>query len=158
MARLGVRSRIELIGVHPRLAAVVRRAIEITEQDFAVIDGLRNLDEQREMVRRGASRTLASKHLSQADGYGHAVDLVPVVGGVARWEWPLIFPVARAMHDAATEANVPITWGGCWDRAFLSLSRPALELEMDHYAARHRLRTGRPAFLDGPHYQLGEPA
>lgn len=156
--RLGVRSRLELIGVHPSLVAIVRRAIEITEQDFAVVDGLRNLDEQRELVRRGASRTMMSRHLAQADGWGHAVDLVPVVKGVPRWEWPLIYPVARAMHEAATAENVPLVWGGCWDREFLALSRPALELEVDHYSARFRLRTGRAAFLDGPHFQLGGPS
>lgn len=155
--RLGVRSRIELIGVHPRLVAVVRRAIEITEQDFAVVDGLRNLDEQRELVRRGASRTLASQHLAQADGYGHAVDLVPLVNGRLRWEWPPIYRVAAAMHFAATRLGVPLVWGAVWDRSFLDLSVAALPMEVEHYTDRRR-RQGKKAFLDGPHYQLGNPA
>lgn len=161
MFRFGLRSRLELHGVHPRLVAVVRRAIQITEQDFRVVDGLRTPEQQAEYVARGASQTLNSLHLRQPDGYGHAVDLVPVINGAPRWEWPLIYPVARAMHEAATEAGVPLVWGGCWDRPFLALSRPAIEIEVEHYAererARKRMRGQRETvFLDGPHYQLGQ--
>jgi peptidoglycan L-alanyl-D-glutamate endopeptidase CwlK len=154
--KLGLRSRLELRGVHPRLVAVVQDAISITDQDFRVMDGLRDIEEQKELVARGASQTLRSKHLAQPDGYGHAVDLVPVVNGVPRWEWPLIYPVARAMLIAATRNNVPLTWGGVWDRPFLSLAPAALELEVENYVAR-RKALGLRAFIDGPHYQIGEP-
>lgn len=157
MYRLGLRSRLELRGVHPRLCEVVHLAIAASEQDFAVHDGLRTADEQRELVRRGASQTLASRHLRQADGYGHAVDLVPIIGGKLRWEWPAIYPIAQAMHYAATRLNVPLVWGGVWDRPFLELSSPALAIEVEHYVGRQQVR-GRRAFTDGPHFQLGEPA
>ena len=151
--RLGVRSRIKLIGVHPMLCRIVREAVAITDQDFAVVDGLRGPDQQRDLVARGASQTLKSKHLRQRDGYGHAVDLVPVVGGVARWEWPLIYPVARAMWLVAHRYHVEMTWGGVWDRPFLALSPAALEIEVENYVQRRR-KLGRSAFIDGPHYQL----
>jgi len=36
---LGERPRAKLSGVHPRLVAVVERAIDATEQDFAVTGG-----------------------------------------------------------------------------------------------------------------------
>lgn len=155
--RLGVRSRLKLIGVHPMLGTIVREAIAVTDQDFAVVDGLRGPDEQRELVARGASQTMQSKHLRQRDGYSHAVDLVPIVGGVARWEWPLIYPIARAMWLVAHRYGVPMTWGGVWDRPFLDLSPSALEIEVEHYVQRRR-KLGRSAFIDGPHYQLGVPA
>lgn len=151
--RLGVRSRLKLIGVHPMLGTIVREAIAVTDQDFAVVDGLRGPDEQRELVARGASQTLKSKHLRQRDGYGHAVDLVPIVGGVARWEWPLIYPVARAMWTVAHRYGTAMTWGGVWDRRFLDLSPSALEIEVENYVQRRR-KLGRSAFIDGPHYQL----
>lgn len=151
--KLGLRSRMNLRGVHPRLVAVVERAIAITSQDFRVTDGVRTLDEQKELVRRGASKTLRSKHLPQVDGWGHAVDLVPLVNGVLRWEWPLIYPVARAMRIAAETENVPLTWGGCWDMSFLSLHPDGLEAAVRVYCARHP----GPDFIDGPHYQIGEP-
>lgn len=155
--RLGVRSRIELIGVHPALCAVVRLAIEASSQDFRVYDGLRTEDEQAEYVARGASLTLDSKHLRQPDGYGHAVDLVPLIAGRLRWEWPAIYPIAKAMHWAATRMNVPLTWGGVWDRPFLALSPAALEIEVENYVARMRARGRRRVFIDGPHYELRLP-
>lgn len=147
---LGIRSRLELRGVHPSLVAVVQRAIAITSQDFRVVDGVREIEEQRELLQRGASKTLRSMHLRQPDGYGHAVDLVPVVNGVLRWEWPLIYPIAAAMHQAAEEQNVPLRWGGVWDRLLNALDPLALPIEVRHYCERHP----GPDFLDGPHYEL----
>ena len=41
---LGKRSLQNLSGVHPDLVAVVKRAVEITEQDFSVIEGIRNIN------------------------------------------------------------------------------------------------------------------
>lgn len=82
---LGSKSRAELKGVHPDLVGVVERAIQITTQDFSVHDGLRTEAEQREYVRTGASQTMNSMHRTQADGFGHAVDLVPFINGKLRW-------------------------------------------------------------------------
>lgn len=154
MFSLSIRSRMKLRGVHPRLVDVVERAIITTEVDFRVVDGVRTLEQQRELVARGASQTLASKHIVQPDGYGHAVDLVPVVNGVLRWEWPLIYPIAQAMQEAAEAENVAIAWGGVWDRPLVELSHFLLPMEVEHYVER-RKRIGKTAFLDGPHYQLG---
>src|SRR4051812_13492957 len=95
---LGAGSKARLVGVHPRLVAVVERAIVLSAQDFAVVDGLRSLATQQALVAKGASKTLDSKHLKQPDGYGHAVDLVPFHDGAPRWEWPLIYPVAHAVR------------------------------------------------------------
>ena len=39
---LGTKSRRELAGVEKPLVDVVRRAIQITEQDFIVFDGIRS--------------------------------------------------------------------------------------------------------------------
>jgi peptidoglycan L-alanyl-D-glutamate endopeptidase CwlK len=152
---LGAASRRELDGVHPRLVAVVERAMTITTQDFTVHDGLRTEAQQRELVARGASRTMRSKHLRQADGWGHAVDLVPWIGGRARWEWPPIHAVAVAVRRAAIELDVALRWGGVWDRELADLPGDATGLAraVEAYAARRRA-AGKSAFLDGPHYEL----
>lgn len=152
--RLGLRSRLELRDVHPQLCAVVALAITASEQDFRVHDGLRTIDEQSELVLAGASQTMNSLHLRQADGYGHAVDLVPLVNGRLRWEWPPIYRVAAAMHFAATRLGVPLVWGGCWDRAFLDLSPLALEIEVENYVSRMHARGRRRILIDGPHFQI----
>lgn len=150
--KLGARSRSELTGVHPYLVAVVEKAITLTMQDFSVHDGIRSPAEQQEMVRRGASKTLNSKHLTQDDGYGHAVDLVPYVNGSLRWEWPLVYPIAAAMHQAAQELGVTLRWGGVWDRKLHELdgTPEGLKKAVHDYTVRHP----GPDFIDGPHFEL----
>lgn len=152
---LGARSLAELDGVHPSLVAVVNRAITITKQDFSVHDGLRTQAEQREYVRRGVSKTMNSKHMKQADGYGHAVDLVPWINGQLRWEWKPIFQIASAVRIAAEQLGVGLVWGGVWDREFLALGETPADMEaaVNGYVARRR-GAGKTAFIDGPHWQL----
>src|SRR3546814_15211784 len=83
----------ELEGVKPELVATVKRAIEITIQDFTVFDGIRSVKEQQQHVANGTSQTMKSKHLD-----GLAVDLVPWVGKPV-WEWDRIYPIAFALED-----------------------------------------------------------
>lgn len=106
---LDERSEKRLEGVHADLVKVVRRAAEITEVDFVVVEGLRTMKRQRELVAKGASKTLKSRHLT-----GHAVDLAPVIDGDISWAWPPFYIIADAMKAAAAELKVPIEWGGDW--------------------------------------------
>lgn len=145
--KLGAKSLKELDGVHPDLVAVVRRAIALTVQDFAVLDGLRSVEEQKRMVASGASQTMDSRHLS-----GHAVDLVPWVNGKPRWEWGPIYRIADAVRIAARELQVPLRWGAAWDIDFTA-SQSLPENIVSDYAARRR-KAGKKAFLDGPHFEL----
>jgi peptidoglycan L-alanyl-D-glutamate endopeptidase CwlK len=152
---LGAKSRAELEGVHPDLVRVVERAIQITAQDFSVHDGLRTEAEQRHYVRTGVSQTMNSKHRLQADGHGHAVDLVPFINGKLRWEWPPIYVIAAAMWKASRELAVPVRWGGAWmDLRDIATGTPAaMKAAVDAYGARQRAK-GRKAFTDGPHFEL----
>lgn len=151
MYRLGTGSRRELQGVHPALVRVVERAIQITLQDFSVHDGIRTIEEQRQYVKAKVSWTMKSRHLPQADGYGHEVDLVPYINGRLRWEWPPIYAIARAMRQAAEELGVKIVWGGCWERLDGDMRDP--ELMVEQYSERRR-RKGKKVRADGPHFQL----
>lgn len=149
---LGRHSRRELIGVNPSLVAVVERAMEITEQDFTVHDGLRTMDEQREYVRRGVSKTLKSRHLKQVStGWGHAADLVPYINGKLRWEMEACYVIAEAMKQAAEELNVKIRWGGGW--RVLNNSTISVREMVDRYVERCR-KAGKRALVDGPHFEL----
>ena len=76
--KLGTRSLQSLSGVHPDLVAVVKRAIQITPQDFTVIEGVRNIERQKQLVAKGASKTMNSRHIT-----GHAVDMVPWLQAVS---------------------------------------------------------------------------
>ncbi len=106
---LGSRSRKRLDGVHLDLVEVVKRAIEITEVDFTVLEGLRTRERQQRLYDAGASQTMNSRHLT-----GHAVDLGAYVDGQVSWDWPLYYKIADAMKAAAKELDVPIEWGGDW--------------------------------------------
>ena len=121
--KLGTRSLQNLSGVHPDLVAVVKRAIQITEQDFTVIEGVRNIDRQRQLLKAGKSTTLNSRHLT-----GHAVDMVP---------WPVDWNdlerfevMSEAMKQAADELDIPIVWGGDWKSFY---DGPHFELDRKTY-------------------------
>lgn len=152
---LGAKSRAELVGVRDDLVRVVERAIQITKQDFAVHDGLRTEAEQREYVRTGTSQTMNSLHRKQADGFGHAVDLVPFINGKLRWEWDPIYVIAAAVWQAAKELGVSIRWGGAWiNLSDIPEGTPeAMKKAVDAYGAARR-RAGKKAFTDGPHFEL----
>lgn len=107
---LSAKSLGRLAGVHPRLQAVVKLAIQMTPVDFAVLEGVRTIERQRELFKAGASTTMRSRHLS-----GHAVDLGAIVDGQVRWDWTLYHQVAAAVKDAAQQLGVPIEWGGDWE-------------------------------------------
>lgn len=85
------------------------RAIQITPIDFTVLEGLRSVDRQEQLVSSGASKTMNSRHLT-----GHAIDIAPLLNGKVSWDWPLYYPLADAVKLAAKEKNIPIEWGGDW--------------------------------------------
>lgn len=136
---LGSRSKERLVGIHPKLAAVVVKAISISTVDFTVLEGVRTLDRQRRLYGQGRTAaelakvglpasyakpkeakvtwTLTSNHfVNKSTGSGHAVDLAP---WPIDWEGPNHFPkfdaIAEAMFAAAEELGVKIRWGADWD-------------------------------------------
>ena len=112
--KLGKRSKERLKGVRVPLVKVVKRAIEITEQDFTVVEGLRTQTRQRELVKQGKSQTMNSRHLT-----GDAVDLAAWEDGHISWKVggmkQRYQKIAKAMFQAAKELGVNIRWGGNWD-------------------------------------------
>ena len=121
--KLGTRSLQSLSGVHPDMVAVVKRAIEITGVDFTVIEGIRNINRQRELFKAGKSTTMNSRHIT-----GHAVDMVP---WPVDWEDLERFEVmSEAMKTAAEELDIPIVWGGDWKSFY---DAPHFELDRKVY-------------------------
>lgn len=107
--KLGPQSELLLRGVHPDLIKVIRRAIAITKIDFKVLEGVRSVARQRELVKKGASQTMKSRHI-----HGFAVDIAPFVAGQIRWDWPLYFQLAATVKQAAKDVGVQVEWGGDW--------------------------------------------
>ena len=112
---LGKTSMSRLKGVDEQLVNIVKRAIEISDVDFTVLEGVRTLERQRELYAQGRTApgkivtwTMKSKHIE-----GKAVDLVP---------YPLDWndlekfnKIKDAMFQAAKELDVNLRWGADWD-------------------------------------------
>lgn len=107
--RFGSRSEANLVGVHSDLVKVARLALLKSNIDFAVIEGLRSTERQKELVRAGSSQTLNSRHIT-----GHAIDVAAFVDGRIDWSWPLYSKIAIAFKGASAELRIPIVWGGDW--------------------------------------------
>ena len=109
-------SKQRLTGVNPKLVQVVQRALELTTQDFSVLEGVRTAQRQRELYQQGRTTpgnivtwTLKSKHID-----GVAVDLIPYP---LDWNDTKAFnAIAEAMFKASKELKIPIRWGADWDQ------------------------------------------
>lgn len=152
MFSFGARSLANLHNVHPKLVACVMEAISDSTQDFMVFEGVRTIEKEEENIKSGASKLTDPKdckHCIQKSGYGHAVDLVPVVDGKPVWDWKLVIPVVHAMQIAETKRSITIRWGGVWDKTLNTLSDDLLK-ETSAYVQRHH----GPDFLDGVHFEI----
>ena len=144
----------KLEGVHDDLVEVARRAIEITEMDFGIVAGLRDMQEQLRYVAQGASHTIYSMHL-----IGHAVDVMPYCMGRYQNTWPFYFPVADAFQTASQELSIDIHWGGAWSTD-MTRFRTSQEAQMAYIMAKNAMweskktKQRRKLFLDGPHFEL----
>ncbi|MEF1204310.1 M15 family metallopeptidase [Photobacterium damselae] len=116
MFYLGKRSLERCYKLHPKLFSVVALAITMSEVDFTVSETIRTPERQKELYYGTPKKTwtLNSKHMIQSDGYGHAVDLVPLVKG--QIDWNKCERVKDAMFKAAKTLNVKIRWGGDWNQ------------------------------------------
>lgn len=122
--KFGAQSEMKLKGVHPDLVKVMRLAIDRTEIDFSITEGLRTKDRQLELVAQKKSRTMNSRHLT-----GHAIDFMAIVNGKGTWEWKYYETIAKTIKECARELGVEIDWGGDWagfrDGPHIELDRKA---------------------------------
>jgi len=88
----------------------------LQHHDCTVIYGKRTVEEQQRLVNEGLSKTMNSKHLEQADGTAHAVDLAPYP---IDWNNQKRFYYFAGMMLALAPKYLPhgyvLRWGGDWD-------------------------------------------
>jgi len=126
--KFGSRSLKNMVGIHPDLRRVLDRALQDSPLDFVVIEGLRTLARQKQLVASGASQTLNSRHLT-----GHAIDLLPIgPDGKSAFDWPLYDKLGPAVKAAAEAEGVAIDWGGDWKKF---KDGPHFELDRNVYPA-----------------------
>jgi hypothetical protein len=133
----GSKSLKRLEGVHPDLVKVAHKAIEITSEDFSILEGLRSVSRQRDLVSRGKSQTMNSRHLT-----GHAIDIVPYP---VSWDWDDFYPICDAMLKASRELNIPLRWGGNWKVKDVRKWNGTSKLLNSKY---------KGSFPDAPHFEL----
>lgn len=138
MYKYGSRSRKRLNTCHSDIQKIFNEAIKWV--DITILEGIRTLERQEDLVASGMSHTMNSKHLKQADGTSHAVD-------AALWKvvWEdrdkfvylggFILALARKMYENDEISHI-LTWGGDWDS--------------DQNFREHSL-------FDGPHFELKKP-
>jgi len=126
-------------GVNESLVLVMREAFARWHRQgkrVAITEGLRTRERQAELVRKGASRTMNSKHI-----VGKAVDVVILkANGEADWTPASYTAFARVVAQVALEMGVPIRWGGSWRW----ISGPDCH-DYPYVGAR---------FFDGPHFEV----
>ena len=131
------RSLRNLQGVHPDLIAVANEALRITQKDFMVIDGVRTIQEQRLLFKKGKSQTMRSRHLT-----GHAIDIVPYP---VSWDFDDFYPLGNAFIKAAKNMDVPVRWGGNWRETDVREWMGSAEGLVQSY---------KGSFYDLPHFEL----
>lgn len=106
----GSRSLKSMQGIHPDLRLVLDKALQDSPLDFVVIEGLRTVERQKQLVASGASKTMNSRHIT-----GHAVDLLPIgPNGKPAFDWPLYNQLGPAVKKAAADLGIELDWGGDW--------------------------------------------
>lgn len=149
MRKFSSRSLSSLSNVHPDLQRVAVLALQQSPIDFTVIEGRRTVERQKELIASGASRTMNSRHI-----HGLAIDLWPIdpnTGKLANGNdgprlWELYHKLGPAVKAAATELEVPITWGGDWTTF----------KDGPHFELPHALYPDRMSFTSLTAQQLGE--
>lgn len=127
---LSKRSLAALSGVHPDLIEVVKLAGQLTVElekgiDFIITQGCRSLEEQKQMVAKGASQTMHSRHLG-----GFAVDYVALVDGRVTYAEESMKAISDCFLEASARLGIPVIWGGIWKTLH---DTPHIELDKKRY-------------------------
>jgi len=146
-----------LKGVHPKLIEIAQSALQISTYDFGIawMGGLRTEEDQRKLMKTGASRTMKSKHMKQSDGYGHAFDVLPYLNNTptVNASSDIYSSIVVSVAKCAQALNVKIKWGGCW--ACINTCRNVQDVKtlMESYNTLC-MKNGKKPFVDMPHFEL----
>lgn len=126
MFEFGERSLRNLEGVNPKLQQLAKEALQESKVDFLITEGLRTKERQKELVAKGLSNTMKSKHIT-----GHAIDIVPYP---IDWnDWGKFLEIYEVFKVASAKNGIKFRWGGDWN--------------MNGTFKDER-------FMDGPHFEL----
>lgn len=104
--KLGKRSKLNLCNnLDYRLTHIVCEVIKKDLPcDFGVFETKRTLEQQKENVKKGVSKTLNSKHLpDKNNGIVRAMDIVPYVNGQYTWDNEYLDKIIPIFKNVANE-------------------------------------------------------
>ena len=151
---LGKASLRRLEGVDPRLQALAKLAIQKTTVDFSVTYGLRTKEEQIELVKKGFSKTMNSRHLT-----GHAIDVAAWHNGAIDYNYDRMYLIAQGFRLASEELDLTIRWGGCWTDLRQLKTVDQMKDCVQAYIKRKQYRDSQgrlrsSALVDTPHFEI----
>lgn len=114
MALIGYSEKV-LLTADPMLQQIFRDVAN--HWDITILEGIRTLERQKELVASGASKTLNSRHFANSHGFSSAVDVAPHgLAAVVDWADAALFRYfAGYVMRTAEEHGAPLRWGGDWD-------------------------------------------
>lgn len=132
----GKKSEAILTQVHPKLFAVTKRALELSEVDFSLTCGYRGKAEQDDAFKRKASK-VRFPNSAHNQMPSCAVDTLPYP--FTNWEDPAMIAawkkIGAAFIAASKELEIPIRWGGGIPDKSFNWDLPHFELHpWRHYA------------------------
>ncbi|MCB1622302.1 MAG: M15 family metallopeptidase [Thiothrix sp.] len=106
-------------GTHPDLKTLYDRAQALARADgfrISIREADRTPEKQAEYVKKGASKTLNSRHLPDANGISHALDLEVKYPGPQsnKTDWYWVRRINGVMQQASQDTGIPYEWGGDW--------------------------------------------
>jgi len=117
-------------GVHPDLINVFFEAAKSSPHEFIITEGLRTVERQKELVAKGFSKTMNSRHIKAKNGLGHAMDLALIKNGKVDWKDLAAYDeLGLHIKRVAKQLGVPIKWGGDWSWK----DRPHYQLRWRNY-------------------------
>lgn len=138
--RYGKGSKSNLISCHPRLQQLADKALEVANKcgrDITIVEGHRSLERQAKLLAEGFSTLKEGKHNTYPSqaldfapyhvSYGYLSGHPDQVKAIASkhgtsYETAMqkvcseYYIIAQCFMIAAAELNIPIRWGGDWDR------------------------------------------
>lgn len=112
--KFGSKSLKELSTVKPALQKVAHRALELSDIDFTIVQGIRTVSQSAQNAQNGTSflkDPSKSKHIT-----GDAIDFAPLKDGKIDWnDRETFWKVALVFKRAAEELGIKVRLGADWN-------------------------------------------
>lgn len=107
-------NKLNMSEVHPDIKRLMVEAIKDSPLDFTILETVREMRRQKELLKLGTTKTLKSRHIPECNKSGlcEAVDVAPFP---IDWQDKERFrALAAHILKKANQLEISIEWGGNW--------------------------------------------